>query len=142
MKQGILAGAAILLVIGSLACMTSCRDRQSDEESSSATAQASPSGRTSQSSSSSNDPVKRGETAYFAHCVVCHSPDTEESPNGPTMKAYFRRPPTKLADGRLFPRTDDAVRELIEKGTSNMPPLSKGMTTQEIEDILAYLHTL
>ena len=90
----------------------------------------------------SNDPLERGKAAYFKHCVACHSPDTDEYIAGLTMKNYFKSPATRLSDGTLFPRTDAAIRELIEKGTGNMPPLSKGMTPEEIADVLAYLHTL
>jgi len=90
----------------------------------------------------SDDLVSRGRTAYFKHCVACHSPDTDEYIAGLAMKDYFRNPPTELSDGRLFPRTDAAIRELMETGTKNMPPLSKGMTPQEIDDILVYLHLL
>lgn len=90
----------------------------------------------------SNDPVERGRAAYFKHCVACHSPDTEEYVAGISLKGYFNNPPTKLADGSVFPRTDKAIRELVQKGTKNMPPLMEGMTTQELDDILAYMHTL
>lgn len=90
----------------------------------------------------SDDPVERGRVAYFKHCVACHSPDTDEYVAGLALKGYFNNPPTELSDGTLFPRTDEAIRELIGKGTKNMPPLMKGITPEELDDILAYLHTL
>lgn len=93
-------------------------------------------------SANGGNTVEHGKTAYFKHCVVCHSPDTDEYIAGASLKDYFRNPPKQLSDGKLFPRTDAAIRELIEKGTKNMPPLSQGMTPQEIDEILAYLHTL
>jgi mono/diheme cytochrome c family protein len=93
-------------------------------------------------STSGDDPVERGRVAYFKHCVVCHSPDTDEYVAGIALKDYFSDPPTRLSDGTEFPRTDEAIRELVEKGTGNMPPLMKGVTPQELEDILAYMHTL
>src|SRR3989337_2710579 len=51
----------------------------------------------------SDDPVSRGRTAYFKHCVACHSPDTDEYIAAISMKDYFRNPPSELSDGRLFP---------------------------------------
>jgi len=92
--------------------------------------------------SRNGDLLARGKKAYFAHCVVCHSPDSDDASNGPSMMGYFNRPSTKLSDGTVFPRTDDAVRGMILKGTENMPPLAQEVTPQEIGDILAYLHTL
>jgi mono/diheme cytochrome c family protein len=90
----------------------------------------------------SRDPVARGRQAYFKHCEVCHSPDSEDAANGPSLMGYFSRPPTKLSDGTLFPRTDEAVRGITLKGTRNMPPLDKEVTAQELDDILVYMHTL
>ena len=89
-----------------------------------------------------DDPLERGRRAFFKHCVACHSPDTDEYVAAIALRNYFNNPPTELSDGRLFPRTDEAIRGLIEKGTRNMPPLMKGITPQELDDILAYMHTL
>ena len=91
---------------------------------------------------SNDDPVERGKTAYFKHCVACHSPDTDEYVAGIALKGYFNNAPTELSDGTVFPRTDEAIRELVEDGTTDMPPLIKGITPQELDDILVYLHTL
>jgi mono/diheme cytochrome c family protein len=90
----------------------------------------------------SDDPVERGKAAYFKHCVACHSPDSDEHTVAKPLKGYFEHPPSKLADGTVFPRTDEAIRALVQKGTKNMPPLTKGMTPQELDDILAYMHSL
>ena len=89
-----------------------------------------------------DDPVERGRRAYFKHCVACHSPDTDEYIAGNSLKGYFDQPPTELSDGTLFPRTDEAIRNLIAEGTQNMPPLMKGITPQELDDILTYVHSL
>ncbi|HWP85800.1 MAG TPA: cytochrome c [Terriglobia bacterium] len=86
--------------------------------------------------------VEQGRIAYFKHCVACHSPDTDEYIAARPLKGYFKGPPTPLSDGTLFPRTDEAIRELVAKGTKNMPPLLQGITPQEMEDILTYMHTL
>jgi mono/diheme cytochrome c family protein len=91
---------------------------------------------------SSPDPVIRGEDVYYKHCLVCHSPDTDDAANGPSLKNYFRRPPTKLSNGKLFPRTDAAIRDLLVNGTRNMPPMIQDLTEQQTADMLAYLHTL
>jgi mono/diheme cytochrome c family protein len=91
---------------------------------------------------SADDPLERGRKAYFKHCVACHSPDTDEYVAGIALKGYFNNPPTELSDGTVFSRTDEAIRQLIEDGTQNMPPLMKGITPKELDDILSYMHTL
>ena len=91
--------------------------------------------------SASSDPAKRGEELYYEHCSVCHSADTDEAIVGPSLKGFFQTPPAPLADGTELPRTDTAVRELFEKGTMNMPP-TKGLSPQQLENIIAFLHTL
>ncbi|MBI2818919.1 MAG: cytochrome c [Acidobacteria bacterium] len=133
MKSWIVAGVAAVLVLAVLAVRFLLRE---DE----ATPAADETGL--EQAAASDDPVERGRVAYFKHCVACHSPDTDEYVAGLALKDYFNNPPTELSDGTLFPRTDGAIRELIEKGTKDMPPLMKGITPQELDDILAYLHTL
>ncbi|MBI3935250.1 MAG: cytochrome c [Acidobacteria bacterium] len=138
MKSWMLAGAAVVLVIVILAVSSM---RRQDGAAPGSARNPAPTANKS-NSVPSDEPVMRGKSAYFTHCIACHSPDTDEYIAGLALKNYFNNPPTKLSNGELFPRTDAAIRELIEKGTTNMPPLSKGMSVQEIDDILAYLHTL
>ncbi|MBI4481039.1 MAG: cytochrome c [Acidobacteria bacterium] len=140
MRPWILVGAAAVVLLAFLtARILLQRDGAARDADGGAT---SSSGSNRAQDPASDDPAVRGKAAYFKHCVACHSPDTDEYVAGASLKNYFRNPPTELSDGRLFPRTDAAIRELIEKGTKNMPPLSQGMTPQEIGDILDYLHTL
>ena len=90
----------------------------------------------------SSDPVKRGEAVYYRQCSVCHSADTVEIIIGPSMKGYFENAPTKLSNGKLFPRTDAAIRDLLVVGTRDMPPMIQDLAEPEIADLLAFLHTL
>ncbi|MBI4481040.1 MAG: cytochrome c [Acidobacteria bacterium] len=86
--------------------------------------------------------VKRGQEVFADHCSVCHSPDTEEVIVGPSLMGFFRKTPAALADGKPLPQTDAAVREMIQKGDANMPPLGGDLSEQQIADVIAYLHTL
>jgi len=100
------------------------------------------SGEAGQEPPASASSLVRGEAAFFKHCVACHSPDTDQYVAGIPLQGYFSNPPSELSDGTVFPRNEEAIRDLIEQGTTDMPPLAQGMTLQEIDDILAYLHTL
>jgi mono/diheme cytochrome c family protein len=79
---------------------------------------------------------------FFDHCSVCHSHDTDEVIVGPSLKAFFSTPPAPLADGTVLPQTDAAVRKMIETGTTYMPPFAESLSDEEIEDVIAFLHTL
>jgi mono/diheme cytochrome c family protein len=41
-----------------------------------------------------------------------------------------------------MPANDERVQELILTGRNMMPAFSQAMSKQEIQDVLAYLHTL
>jgi mono/diheme cytochrome c family protein len=86
--------------------------------------------------------VARGEEVFFATCSVCHETETDEANVGPSLKGLFRKPSQVLADGTHLEHTDDAVRRFILQGNSNMPPMDKALSRQDLEDVLAYLHTL
>jgi len=88
------------------------------------------------------DAAKRGQAVFADHCSVCHSPDTDEVIVGPSLMGFFRKTPAALADGKPLPQTDAAVREMIQKGDANMPPLGGDLSEQQIADVIAYLHTL
>ena len=140
MKAWIVVGVALVLVLALLAGRILLR--QDDQTPAPPVTAASPGEAGQPQAAASDDPLERGRIAYFKHCVACHSPDTDEYVAGLALKDYFNNPPTELSDGTLFPRTDEAIRELIEKGTKDMPPLMKGITPQELDDILVYMHTL
>jgi mono/diheme cytochrome c family protein len=133
MKPWIVAGLIAVLVFAVVGSRTLLRQ----DEAMSGRHEAGPN-----QAAANHDPVARGKAAYFKHCVACHSPDSNEYIAARPLKGYFDHPATKLSDGILFPRTDEAIRALVEKGTTKMPRLMKGMTPQELDDILAYMHTL
>jgi mono/diheme cytochrome c family protein len=89
-----------------------------------------------------NTPVKRGEAVFYKQCSVCHTADTDEVIIGPSLNGYFSHAPSKLSNGSLFPRTDTAIRELLVKGTRDMPPMIQDLSEPQIADLLAYLHSL
>ena len=84
----------------------------------------------------------KGEQIFYATCAVCHDPATEAGRIAPSLKGYFQQPPHKLADGREHSHTGEFTREIILKGNTNMPPMNKVLSPQDVEDILAYLRTL
>ena len=91
------------------------------------------------------DPVKGKEVFRVTACWRCHDVDTGESkrPPAPSLKGTFQRTSHTLVDGtRHEKHTDEMFRTIITEGTKAMNPRGAVLTDEELDDLLAYLHTL
>jgi mono/diheme cytochrome c family protein len=91
------------------------------------------------------DPVKGKEVFRLTACWRCHDVDTGVSkrPPAPSLKDIYNRPPHALADGTKHEKhTDQQFRQIITEGTKAMNPRGAVLTDEELDDLLAYLHTL
>jgi mono/diheme cytochrome c family protein len=79
-----------------------------------------------------------GRLIYQANCAICHNPYKKEPLQGPPMVGVFRK--KELPSG--IPVTDAHVRDTILLGRRNMPTFKGLLSDQQIDDLLAYLHTL
>ena len=86
--------------------------------------------------------VAKGEQIFYSTCAVCHDPATEAGRIAPSLKGYFQQPPHKHADGQEREHSEAFAREFIMKGNTNMPPMNKALSPQDLENVLAYLRTL
>jgi len=88
---------------------------------------------------SSNESAQRGQELFDLHCAACHqgpTPDLKKQP--PRLEHLF-------ADKQLpsgVPATDAQVRKTIVEGLRTMPAFDKRLNDQELNDLVAYLHTL
>ncbi len=80
-----------------------------------------------------------GRKIYDAHCDRCHEPYSTEGKQGPGLKHMFQRP--YLRESGL-PANDDRVREIILYGRAKMPGFGQVLNDSDVQDLLAYLHTL
>jgi mono/diheme cytochrome c family protein len=80
----------------------------------------------------------QGRAVFQSHCAVCHSANTEKSLHGPGLQGMFKRP--YLPSGA--PANDDRVTATILHGRGMMPPFGDDLDGQQLQDLLAYLHTL
>jgi mono/diheme cytochrome c family protein len=55
------------------------------------------------------------------------------------MKEVFKRPYLSVSG---LPANDERVGEIIQSGRSKMPAYGRELNQQQIQDLLAYLHTL
>lgn len=78
----------------------------------------------------------RGAAVYRVHCARCHYPTSTRGLNGPGLQAI-----TKIkAMPSGAPPTDERMTDVILHGRNMMPATS--LTDGELQDLLAYLHTL
>jgi mono/diheme cytochrome c family protein len=78
----------------------------------------------------------RGAAVYQVKCARCHYPTTTHPLNGPGLQALTKV--TAMPSGA--PPTDERLTVVILRGRGMMP--ASQMTDDQLEDLLAYLHTL
>ena len=74
----------------------------------------------------------KGKGMFTQRCALCHLPRNydDDSTYGPKLNA-----------ARVTGR-EAALKQLIRQGTPNMPGFQYGLTSDEIDSILAYLKTV
>jgi mono/diheme cytochrome c family protein len=80
-----------------------------------------------------------GRRIYDQHCDQCHEPYSSRGKKGPGLKGVFKK--QYLSESGL-PANDDRVGEIVRFGRSKMPAYGQTLNDQQIQDLLAYLHTL
>jgi mono/diheme cytochrome c family protein len=79
-----------------------------------------------------------GHAVFQARCLACHY-DRKDAPlNGPSMAGVFKK--QYLPSG--MPANDERVTATIVHGRNMMPAQGNTMDAQDLDDLLAYLHTL
>jgi mono/diheme cytochrome c family protein len=85
-----------------------------------------------------NEQQARGRAIYDLRCAGCHEPYRKKDLNGPTMVGVFKKP--YLPSGMVA--RDDRVSDIILMGKPKMPSFGDVLTQQQLQDLLAYMHTL
>jgi mono/diheme cytochrome c family protein len=80
-----------------------------------------------------------GRRVYDQYCDRCHAPYSSRGKKGPSMKAVFKRQYLPLSG---LPANDDRVGEIIRYGRSKMQGFGQVLNQQQVDDLLAYMHTL
>jgi mono/diheme cytochrome c family protein len=86
-----------------------------------------------------NSQQAAGRRIYDHYCDRCHAPYSSRGRQGPSMQHVFNKRYLSLSG---LPANDDRVTELVRAGRGKMPGYSQVLNQQQIEDLLAYLHTL
>jgi len=80
-----------------------------------------------------------GRKIYDNYCDRCHRPYSTKGKKGPGLKGVFQHqylPKTGL------PANDERVTDIIRNGRPDMAGYSQVLNPQDIQDLLAYMHTL
>jgi mono/diheme cytochrome c family protein len=80
-----------------------------------------------------------GRKIYDNYCDRCHRPDSTKGKKGPGLKGVFQH---QFLSQTGLPANDDRVTDIIRNGRPDMPGYSQVMSAQDVQDLLAYMHTL
>ena len=80
-----------------------------------------------------------GRKLYDAYCDRCHNPYSTRGRQGPGLKGVFKKAYLPVSG---IPANDARVGEIIRIGRGKMEGFSNVLNERQIEDMLAYLHTL
>jgi mono/diheme cytochrome c family protein len=86
-----------------------------------------------------NPQQSAGRKIYDSKCDRCHEPYSTRGKKGPGLKGVFQHKYLSLSG---LPANDERVADIIRLGRNEMPGYSQTLSPQEIQDLLAYLHTL
>jgi len=80
-----------------------------------------------------------GRHIYDQYCDRCHAPYSSRKRQGPSLKGVFNRPYLPASG---MPANDDRARDIIRMGRNKMDGFGNVLTDEQVNDLLAYLHTL
>ncbi|MCU1304850.1 MAG: cytochrome c, class [Candidatus Sulfotelmatobacter sp.] len=86
-----------------------------------------------------NSQQAHGRKIYDNYCDRCHKPYSSKGKKGPGLKGVFQN---KYLPQTGLPANDERVTDIIRNGRPDMPGYGQVLSTQDIQDLLAYLHTL
>jgi mono/diheme cytochrome c family protein len=80
-----------------------------------------------------------GRHIYDQYCDRCHAPYSSKKRQGPSLKGMFKRQDLPVSG---MPANDDRVKDVIRMGRNKMDGFGNVLTDEQINDLVAYLHTL
>ncbi len=85
-----------------------------------------------------NEQQARGRRVYNVYCLACHPAYSTRGNKGPGLKGLYGK---EYLPSGLTP-TDEHVEQSILRGRNMMPGFGDQLNQQELQDLIAYLHTL
>jgi mono/diheme cytochrome c family protein len=79
-----------------------------------------------------------GHAVFQSHCARCHHANSQDGFKGPGLQGLYKV--KYLPSGA--PANDDRVTSAILHGRGMMPSFASDLDSQQMNDLIAYLHTL
>jgi mono/diheme cytochrome c family protein len=79
-----------------------------------------------------------GYQVYRSRCARCHYANSDRSLHGPGLQALYKQ--KYMRSGA--PANDDRITAVILHGRNMMPSFGNSLDDQQLNELLAYLHTL
>jgi mono/diheme cytochrome c family protein len=80
-----------------------------------------------------------GRKIYDRNCDRCHEPYSTRGKKGPGLQGVFKNKYLSLSG---LPANDERVTDIIRLGRKEMPGFSQTLSDPDIQNLLAYMHTL
>jgi mono/diheme cytochrome c family protein len=80
-----------------------------------------------------------GRRLYDQYCDRCHEPYSSRDKKGRSLHGVFKK---QFLSESGMPANDERVGEMIVTGRNMMPAFGQVMSQAQVQDLLAYLHTL
>jgi mono/diheme cytochrome c family protein len=85
-----------------------------------------------------NTQQAQGRRVFAIACINCHPAYSSRGNKGPGLKDLYKK--EYLPSG--LTASDEHVEQSIVRGRNMMPAFGERLTPQQINDLIAYLHTL
>jgi mono/diheme cytochrome c family protein len=79
-----------------------------------------------------------GHAVFQSHCAHCHHANDQDGLKGPGLQGLYKQ--KYLPSGA--PANNERVTSTILHGRGMMPSFANDLDDQELNDLIAYLHTL
>jgi mono/diheme cytochrome c family protein len=80
-----------------------------------------------------------GRRLYDQYCDRCHEPYSSHDKKGRSLQGVFKK---QFLSESGMPANDERVGEMIVTGRNMMPAFGQALSQSQVQDLLAYLHTL
>ena len=77
--------------------------------------------------------VENGKLLFNRHCARCHTYRSNQASPAPDLTDYFARNPQP---------TIRQARAIIRDGKQAMPPFGRRLSSQDIDDLIAYIKSI
>jgi mono/diheme cytochrome c family protein len=80
-----------------------------------------------------------GRRVFDDRCARCHEAYSSRGRKGPGLGGLFKQ---QYLSKSGLPANDEQVGDIIRDGRTDMPAYGEVLTQKQMEDLMAYLHTL